>query len=154
MSRSLPIPIISVLTIGVVYFFIFKRDDCVFERNAKTIFEEAVQLEIQGKLVPAYRKFKQIDLYSCSNTQVSGEAFDRGLKVSKKIEAVHYQAMNALDVYKKNNGDYSASLAYIRSEMPKDSLKVFDEFKLKKTIDGEVWISTGVNSVTFTFGFK
>ena len=71
-------------TVLIVLFSIY-GDDCLDEKSAAALFDQASWLEKQGDLKGAYLKYKIVDVTACENYKFSERAFNRAVAIKEVL---------------------------------------------------------------------
>ena len=123
------------------------RAACLVDHDVEKRFAEAARLELEGKLQAARSQYKDVDLYSCSEADLSLAAESNAIRLANVITTAYDDTQSALEAYKAANGRYPDSLAEISVAIPERSRLAFAGFEYSKNSDGEVAIVTGLYGV-------
>ena len=75
------IPLLLLIAYGI-----YKKNDCMSEKEAEIAFNSALYKESAGKNSEAYNLYKQIDAYACENYELREKAFEKAVSLTKKVE--------------------------------------------------------------------
>jgi phosphotransacetylase len=84
-KKNAVVAILCLIPTVVLLSFVTFNNDCLKENEAKVIFEEAAQLEINGDLKGSRIKYKIIDANACTNYKLRGEAFNKAVAIQKVL---------------------------------------------------------------------
>jgi hypothetical protein len=117
---------------------------CIAETKAIALLEEGRQLESADKPQAARMKYKQVDNFSCENTEVRAQAFDNAVRLQRQIESAYADTMAALNRFREMTGRYPATLEEIKDDIPIPSRAAFAGFKYVRRGDADADIVTGL----------
>jgi hypothetical protein len=139
--RAVPIFLLIIMLTGC------HRTSCLADSNVRKHFADAAKLELEGKLQAARSQYKDVDLFSCSHSDLSLAAESNAIRLSKVITTAYNDTQSALEAYVAIHGHYPDSLAEISGAIPERSRLALAGFEYVKNSDGTVGIVTGLYGV-------
>ncbi|RYY76262.1 MAG: hypothetical protein EOO52_01715 [Gammaproteobacteria bacterium] len=79
--KNLFVVLLCLTPTALLSWNLYFNRNCLNEAGAKSIFDEAFDLESHGELKQAHNKYKIVDAYSCENYDVRAKAVERALAV-------------------------------------------------------------------------
>jgi hypothetical protein len=139
--RPVPLFLLTIMLTGC------HRTSCLADSNVRKHFADAAKLELEGKLQAARSQYKDVDLFSGSQSGLSFAAESNAIRLSKVITTAYNDTLAALEAYMAMHGHYPDSLAEISGAIPERSRLAFAGFEYAKNRDGTVGIVTGLYGV-------
>lgn len=115
-------------------------------RRAAEMARLAADWESTGQIQRAYREYSAICEGSLriERADLPPKAYDRVLRLHRRIVAAHDDALRALDAYRERVGRYPDSLEAVQAEIPDESLAAFRGFEYERKGDSDLRIVTGL----------
>lgn len=83
--KNLALAILCLVPTVLVLFYSDHSEDCLDEKDAEMLFDQAVQLEKIGSLKNAYIKYKIVDVTACENYELRVNAFNRAITIKETL---------------------------------------------------------------------
>lgn len=84
-KKNLTLVLLCLIPTALLVLFSIYGDDCLDDKSALALFDQAAQLEKQGDLKGAYLKYKIVDVRGCENYELSGRAFNSAVEIRKVL---------------------------------------------------------------------
>lgn len=84
-KKNLALVLLCLTPTALLVLFSIYGDDCLDEKSAAMLFDQASQLESQGNLKDAYNKYKIIDVTACENYELRASAFKRAVAINEVL---------------------------------------------------------------------
>jgi hypothetical protein len=85
-KKNLALVLLCLTPAALLVLFSIYSDDCLDEKSAAALFDQASQLERQGNLKDAYLKYKIVDVTACENYEFSERAFNRAVAIKEVLD--------------------------------------------------------------------
>jgi len=84
-KKNLALVLLCLTPTALLVLFSIYGDDCLDEKSAAALFDQASQLERQGNLKAAYLKYKIVDVTACENYEFRAHAFNRAVAIKEVL---------------------------------------------------------------------
>lgn len=84
-KKNLALVILCLVPTALVLFYSVVSEDCLDEKDAVILYDQAVQLEKISSLKDAYIKYKIVDVTACENYELRANAFNRAVAIKEVL---------------------------------------------------------------------